>query len=614
LLNDLPAERFDEDVLGVTEVAAGLASVLQASLKSSPFVLAIDAGWGMGKSTLLQQLERELNGRPEVIKLHFNAWTAEGESALEGLIKSVLMKLDRNLLRRWLRQLARQQSVIGVVRLASGVAARFLGVTQLVDELWEQMAVDAKTRNEFRNLINKMLSEWISRDGSRDNGRALVIFIDDLDRCSDEVILKVCEAIKLYLDAPGLIFVIACDQSVLSRGVATSLHGERNEGRSYLEKIIQVAYRMPLPQESQIKDLIRLYAQESGTNQLFDQTITSILAEGTSRNPRKIKRIINSFVLEHRLDASWQQPPLGSWLLVTAIILQHLYASFYELLISERSGSNPIEEFLDYVQVREKFLEPPDNADDTYWGAVRRSSRDHRLQLPEEPPIQLSKLTALFERLEREIPEEFPALARNNAFTALMRRIQEADSIAAFREHLLSRPLSTASDNDLSPIGLMTEPRLRGWRIICADDNPDSLNLLVNILEDLGASVRVYSSPEEADQGVRRWQPHAVISDITRGDDPSAGFKYIRGLRDSGYNGPVVFFTARVTPERRRQSEELGAADIVTTERDVIDALIPRSVSDLYICPHGDYRWNRPSKNDLVPSCPAHGIALVSAA
>lgn len=614
LLNDQPAERLDGDPLGMTETAAGLASVLVASLKSSPFVLAIDAGWGMGKSTLLRQVERQLRDKPTIVNLHFNAWTTEGKNALEGLIKAVLIKLDRNLLRRWVRQLARQRSVMGIARLASGIAARFFGVTRLVDELWERMTIDAKSRNDLRDLINGMLLEWISRDGARDPSRALVVFIDDLDRCSDEVVVKICEAVKLYLDAPGLIFVIACDQSVLSRGVSASLRGEKGDGRAYLEKIVQVAYRMPMPEESQIKDLIRTYAQQSGTAQLFDESITNILAEGTSRNPRRIKRIINSFVLEDRLDPTWHKPPLGSWLLVTATLLQHLYASFYELLVSEHPGPNPISEFLDYVQVREKSLEPPDNGDDPYWDAVKRSCRDHRIQLPEEPPIQLSKLTMLLEHLERELPEDFPALARNKAFIALLRRIQEADSSDAFRGQLLRRPLVTASDYDLasgSPMGI--PPWLKGWRILCVDDNPAGVDMLVEMLEDLGASVKITSLPSAAEQEIMRWRPHAVISDITRGDDPSAGFKHVRRLRESGYAGLVVFFTARVTPERRRQSEELGAIDIVTTERGVIEALAPLPVPVQFGCPHGDSVWYRYSESIPIPTCPAHGVPLVPA-
>ena len=38
-----------------------------------------------------------------------------------------------------------------------------------------------------------------------------------------------------------------------------------------------------------------------------------------------------------------------------------------------------------------------------------------------------------------------------------------------------------------------------------------------------------------------------------------AGFTNIRELREAKYDGPVVFFTARVTPERQQAAEELNA-------------------------------------------------------
>jgi hypothetical protein len=218
LLNDQPIDHLEGDLLGVGDIAEGIAAALDASRASSPFVLTIDAGWGMGKSTLLRQIESRLSMRPEIAKLRFNAWTAEGDNALEGLIKSVLGELDPRTVRRWVRRLARQQRTVLIARLIFGVSARFFGITRLVDELWARLGGDTRSRNEMRDLIHGMLSDWITRDGRRDPSRALVVFIDDLDRCSDDVVVKVCEAVKLYLDVPGLIFVIACDQSVLARG------------------------------------------------------------------------------------------------------------------------------------------------------------------------------------------------------------------------------------------------------------------------------------------------------------------------------------------------------------------------------------------------------------
>ena len=41
-----------------------------------------------------------------------------------------------------------------------------------------------------------MLTDWVTKDGKRDPSRALMVFVYDLDRCPDDVVVKVCEAIK----------------------------------------------------------------------------------------------------------------------------------------------------------------------------------------------------------------------------------------------------------------------------------------------------------------------------------------------------------------------------------------------------------------------------------
>lgn len=562
LLNDQPVGNLDNDFLEVGEIAKGIASTLMASRESSPFVLAVDAGWGMGKSTLLTQIEGHLPKVSHIVKVRFNAWTAESGNALEGLIKSVLFELDDNIVRRKVRALLKRRRLLSAARLGAGILGRFLGVSPAVDEIWEYFRVDSKSRNELRHAIHEMLAEWTGKEGRGASARSLVVFVDDLDRCSDEVVVKVCEAVKLYLDAPGLIFVIACDQSVLARGVAGQARGTASEGRSYLEKIVQVSYHLPLPGDAQIKRLIQGYANRSGTSHLIDDVVTDILATRTNRNPRRIKRIINSFVLEYQLDADWHKPPLGSIQLVTAIILQQLYTPFYDLIRSS-TDTDPISEFFDYVEVRRRALSPTFD-DQEWWSKACDVFRTY--SLPE--PSRDDRWQSDFERLERSVPEVFAAMATDDSFISFLQAIGDAESRAAFRGQLIRRPPATGDpllDSERDPIA--------GWRIVCVDDNPDSVRGLVEMLQRNGALPSVYSNSAEANLEIRAKPPHAVVSDITRGDDPDAGFDHVERLRASGYTGPVVFFTSRITEERRRRASDLNALDVVASETEVVQAL-----------------------------------------
>ncbi len=446
MLNDKPVDNADDDMLGTANIVQRIASILQESRNAAPFVMAIDGGWGVGKSTLLTQIEARLPGEPEVVTLQFNAWTAQGENALESLIKSVLLKLDPNIVRRWARKIVKRRGLVGLARIGFGIAARFLGVTRLVDAMWTQLEVDAQARNQLRENIQGMLSEWVKQGGKTAGGRTLVVFIDDLDRCPDDVVVRVCEAVKLYLDAPGLIFVIACDLAVLARGVAGPARGGVGEGRTYLEKIIQVAYRVPAPGSDVVRGLIKGYGKRSGISHLLDPTVVNILSDATGRNPRRIKRIINSFVLEHHLDPAWRRAPLNSALLITAILLQQLNPSFYAVVVDENSGEDPIGDFLDYATVRAKASNPP-LGDNAWWSAVRRTFKQRGLPAPS--PVSLPVGEALpLEDLEKSLSDEYPALdyprlARNEAFVARLRRIGGLSTRQALRAHLLSSPLGT---------------------------------------------------------------------------------------------------------------------------------------------------------------------------
>jgi len=102
----------------------------------------------------------------------------------------------------------------------------------------------------------------------------LLFLIDDLDRCLPEKAVEMLESIKLFLDVPGCAFAIALDDEVVERGIQHRYrdyifeqhrngHGNHGDhappitGAEYLEKIIQLPFRLPLPTEVQLKALLK---------------------------------------------------------------------------------------------------------------------------------------------------------------------------------------------------------------------------------------------------------------------------------------------------------------------------------------------------------------------
>ncbi|TVT51706.1 response regulator [Amycolatopsis rhizosphaerae] len=552
VLNDSPVgEGGNEDLLEATATAHNLADLILASRDTAPFTLAIDAGWGMGKSSLLRQLAKVFEADPAVSTVWFNAWTSEKASAVEGLIKSVLLSFDRNVIRRSVRGVLRRTHVVGALRATALVTSSFLGLRQVVDAVWAALAVDAKSRNEIRDVVRSMAEAWLAKGGSATGRRLLVVFIDDLDRCSDERIVEVCEAIKLYLDVPGLVFVLACDQAVLWQAVGRSTGNETvTAGLRYLEKIIQINYPIPPPSSSLTRRLVDGYVVRSGTAHLFDDAMKKMLIERTGRNPRRIKRVINSFVLEHHLNRAWDE--LGAGNLVKIILLQHFYPQFYGMLLSFETA-DPVLRFLDYHAFRQVVKQGGERD----FAAWQRLFTESGLKPPDQD-ASLSELGARMAELEQELPVIFPELATDKEFVSLVHSLP--DSTGQWRR-LLRKPLLADGLGQPGVALPQGEPdALAGMRVLWIDDHPEEKDWLADQIISRGAQVERVTDMRAAVAALAGLQPTVVISDVRRGRNQQAGFEGLEYLQEHKlYDGPVYFYVGQVTPARISRARELGA-------------------------------------------------------
>jgi hypothetical protein len=97
--------------------------------------------------------------------------------------------------------------------------------------------------------------------------RKLVFFIDDLDRCSPLQTASLVEAINLFLDSVGCVFVLGMDAAA----VATSIEVKYKElserirrdapdvlspGSLFLDKIVQIPFNVPRPNKTYINALV----------------------------------------------------------------------------------------------------------------------------------------------------------------------------------------------------------------------------------------------------------------------------------------------------------------------------------------------------------------------
>ncbi|WP_216897087.1 KAP family P-loop NTPase fold protein [Nocardia alni] len=584
VLNDAPVgDSGNEDLLDLAASARRLGDLIVASRSAAPFTLAIDADWGMGKSSLMRQLQAVLDAAPGVTSVWFNAWTAGSTDILEGLIKSVLLSLDPSVIRRTVRSLSKNTQLLNGIRVAFMLVASFFGLGGVVDQIWKILSTDAKSRNAIKSVLRDALDTWMHRGDRLDGGQLLVVFIDDLDRCASERIIEICQAIKLYLDVPGIVFVMACDQSVLLKTVhASDTDSNATRTLAYLEKIIQINYRIPAPSTSDVKNLINGYLARSGAGSYFDETMKSLVARGSGHNPRRIKRLINSFVVEYGLNPDWAGAGIEN--LIRVVLLQQFYPDFYRSLVSPDDG-DPIQDFLAYYSFR---MATKQGTEIDYESLHKLcENKDVR---PPPPKLDGEKLEQHLKELEQNLPLYFPELATDREFTSLIKSLDFPAKSYRLR-YILRRPFSyhvapPVSDfpdstylHSALPESLEADA-FQGLHILRIDDQSSPDSGLNRELEDLGAHVNHAVDRSSASLVLEKSNPDIIVSDITRFDDPNAGLDDMEYFRSKyGFTGPVVFYTGAITPARRTRVSELGSATI-TNDPSRVMQLIAASLPD----------------------------------
>jgi hypothetical protein len=318
-----PTLRFDQ-------IAGALSTIVESS--QPRFAVGIFGGWGSGKSTLMNEIQRRLVSR-DIIVVEFNAWRYEREPHL------IVPLLDtiRAGLAAWadraeatdanaekIRDIARRvgRVVRALVRSASvdigipGAVSISVDPGKALDEITAP-ATDPATSPQslYFGAFEELTSAFAGVHGAGID--RIVVMVDDLDRCLPQQALTVLESMKLFFDMPGFVFVVGLDEHVVESAVRTKfvLSTATSNGssdaqleRDYLKKIFQVPYTLPALVPDQLDDLLQwLYqhAELPPTQQndlrLRVSRYLGYVAQDGRLNPREVKRFINAYTLSRMI-------------------------------------------------------------------------------------------------------------------------------------------------------------------------------------------------------------------------------------------------------------------------------------------------------------------------
>jgi KAP family P-loop domain len=373
------------DLLNNEAIAAAIVAVL-GEQPARPITIGVHGDWGAGKSSILEMVEQAEKDKADVLCLKFNGWRFQGfedakialiEGIVEGLIEKrpMLAKATgvvKDIYRRidWLKvakhagglaltaftgipAAALMQTILSGIEstLADpGKLATKENLQALADNVKAVMKDETESKSvphevgEFRKAFDQLLKEA--------GIKQLIVLIDDLDRCLPDTAIETLEAVRLFLFTDHTAFVVAADEAMIEYAVRKHFPelpdttGPRDYARNYLEKLIQVPFRIPALGETETRIYVTLLLIGAVTGEedagykalvaigrerlkkpweaapidfaavkaslgdkassahdllvLSDQ-IGPILARGANGNPRQIKRFLNTLLLRRQM-------------------------------------------------------------------------------------------------------------------------------------------------------------------------------------------------------------------------------------------------------------------------------------------------------------------------
>lgn len=417
----------DLDLLGYDYLVDGLIVALTEP-RLLPLTVGVLGDWGSGKSSLLSLAAKELDEiratsegasegearGPAYLTIEFSPWQHEDYDDVKvALMTAVLDALEEQMpeaaaevgrlrtfvtgLKRWGRRTGRagatltpaavpvllhatvpglDPGVSAIITTAAGAAANEATAALAETAETEAKAADRNRvppgdittfRKEFGELVAALPCD------------AVVVFIDDLDRCLPETIVDTFEAIRLFLNTPKTAYVLALNQGVVESAV-DSRYPELKKpdgagiGRDYLEKMLQLKVAIPPLSAPEAETFVNLLFAElhldehafkkalatadenrraGGLSVAFNAgiagdvlddipadlardlawaaEITPILGSSLRGNPRQLKRFLNNLLLKHR-SAARRKVELELPILAKLMVLEDQYNTDFQKL------------------------------------------------------------------------------------------------------------------------------------------------------------------------------------------------------------------------------------------------------------------------------------------
>lgn len=359
LVDDRELADSDQDRLahgGIVDQLAALSTTV-----NTPSNIALYGPWGSGKSGIANLLKSKIDGRDGVRLVRFDAFKYADVPLRRNFISAVASELECKQTKfhddlysgRTKTDItvppATLFKLLGVFALLLTGLVVILAIVVTALAFWQSNIIDdtdfgvelrtlskqvvlaglvpasmlaalitlaSKTFTLDRSLskpdsdeqFEKIFKELVSAAGAK----RLVVFVDELDRCSPSEVVATLDTIRTFLGIDRCVFIVAADQNVLEGALTRAARQETpaddsnpyySTGSAYLDKVFQYQLSLPpLLTQSVSKYAMSLVEKREGLwAEVKREYVLSVLIPTHVASPRRVKHLLNTFTLTYRL-------------------------------------------------------------------------------------------------------------------------------------------------------------------------------------------------------------------------------------------------------------------------------------------------------------------------
>ena len=379
----------ENDILKTKVYADSLVKIIKNTPQDKVFTIGLFGSWGSGKSSIIKTAKDTIEAKDDKVKfITYDAWKYVNDSFRRMFLLKIQQELKQGqteVMQRFYQSESVETEPKTYVA-TNGLGLLCLGLLALLIILWiipikfetkaplfssftllgllitifggifqklkiqinkpvvfapeqfedcfrEMISKALKKRNVINNAYTKAKDYVELGECSITNLNKLVIVIDNIDRCHNEMAYQLLTDIKTFLSDEKLnvVFVIPVDDEALKRNIFSNNNCNK-EKEEFLRKFFNVTLRIKPHQTTELNTYARELNNKNGLG--FSSNTIALCSKQFATNPRRIIQLFNNLSSE-LCQYSSKFVEKNESAICAVLILKEEYPNYYKSIIDD---------------------------------------------------------------------------------------------------------------------------------------------------------------------------------------------------------------------------------------------------------------------------------------